>query len=193
MSKKKVSKRMARRVKAATPCKPLAVIPPVAQVQHIVNDALIQEMLTAWKPSDRRAGQLIQRRTAVWHYSVALSNRKAVSWCGELHQSGMLVVHDIIPEFTDTVNVVYMPKDRVLENVISSVSAFHNVWRYGWGWNCEHWARLVTTGEPKSYQLDTVVFGLLGLFGFSYREEAIPQLAGHVSSLDRLSAAALAV
>lgn len=149
---------------------------------------LISEIMYEWKPDERRCGKLVQRRGAVWHYSAALSNTKAVAWSGIPHQTGHLTIHEIGPEFIDTVNVVYFEKDRALAHIIASVEAFHNVWQYGWGWNCEHWARLVTTGEPKSYQVAQLGFGILNLFGFCYRGEAIPHLLGQVSSLSQASA-----
>jgi hypothetical protein len=146
---------------------------------------LMEEIFRQWRPDEQRAGKLVQRRSAVWHYSAALSNTKAVAWGGIPHQTGTMTVHDIGPEFIDTVNVVYFQKERVLTHILGSVSAFHNVWQYGWGWNCEHWARLVTTGEPKSYQINNAFFGVLNLFGFCFRSEAIPQLLGQVSLLDQ--------
>lgn len=149
------------------------------------NDQLVKEILSDWKPQQRRAGQLVQRRSAVWHYSVALSNHRAIAWSGIPHQTGQLSIHDIGPEFIDTVNVVYFDKARVLTHILASVVAFHNVWQYGWGWNCEHWGRLVTTGEPKSYQVSNALLGALNLFGFCYRGEAIPHLLGQVSLLDQ--------
>jgi len=57
------------------------------------------------------------------------------------------------------------------------------MWLYSLiGWNCEHWARLVTTGQPISYQmrswpgylLNTVMGGKL-----HWRGEAIPHLAAN--------------
>jgi hypothetical protein len=150
------------------------------------DQQFIQDILELWKKKDRRAGQLVQRREAVWHYSVALSHRKAISWSGIPHQTGHMNIHDIGDEFIDTVNVVYLPKDQVLKNLIASVVAFHNIWQYGWGWNCEHWARLITTGEPKSYQMETVLFGICNLLGLCYRPEAIPHLVGKVSSIDEV-------
>src|SRR5262245_55472334 len=147
------------------------------------KEQLIAEILKHWRPSHSRCGKLVQRRDAFWHYSVAVSNTHALAWSGIPHETGHMTMHEIGPEFTETVNVVYLFRDQVRDNLIASVFAFHNVWQYGWGWNCEHWARLVATGEPKSYQVANAFFGVLNLFGFCYRSEAIPWLNGNLSSL----------
>jgi hypothetical protein len=40
--------------------------------------------------------------------------------------------------------------------------AFHHLWHYGvHGWNCEHWARLVVSGDPVSYQFAQTGWGIL--------------------------------
>jgi hypothetical protein len=55
--------------------------------------------------------------------------------------------------------------------------AFHNKWHYGvQGWNCEHWARLVVTGNPICYQTKEMLFGIFDLGALNYRSEAIEEL-----------------
>jgi hypothetical protein len=89
-----------------------------------------------------------------------------------------LVIHDLGPEFRDAVHVPYLPQAEILQNVIASVPAFHCQWNYGFqGWNCEHWARLVVSGQPISYQVKEQGFGLFDAFGvLHFRGEAIAEL-----------------
>jgi hypothetical protein len=45
------------------------------------------------------------------------------------------------------------------------------------GWNCEHWARLVVSGEPISYQIKELGLGIFDLFGVLHSTgEAIQRL-----------------
>ena len=150
------------------------------------NEEMIKAIEQHWRPSDERCGRLIQKPGGlVTHYGVALSNHKAMAWGGvELGSKGCLVIHDIGPEFSDTQWVMHLPLDQIKHNLLGSVAAFHNeMWLYSLiGWNCEHWARLVTTGQPISYQmrswpgylLNTVMGGKL-----HWRGEAIPHLAAN--------------
>jgi hypothetical protein len=95
--------------------------------------------------------------------------------------------HSLGAEFKDAVKVPYLSKDEILENLIASVPAFHYKWKYGFqGWNCEHWARLVVSGQPISYQVKKQGFGAFDLFGVLYfRDEAIKQLNKHKFESER--------
>ena len=79
---------------------------------------------------------------------------------------GRLSVHAIDAACRDVTNVNYLPLAEIYRNLLASVSAFHQVWRYGvHGWNCEHWARLVATGDPVSYQVAQTGWGIFDVFG----------------------------
>jgi hypothetical protein len=144
---------------------------------------LVDALKKVWKPDDERCGHLVQRHEVVWHYSVALSNDMAVAWGGAPHHTGSMRMHAIDPRFTDTINVTYLPIADIYLNLLGSVLAFHENWNYGVGWNCEHWARLVSTGQPKSYQVSQCLLGILDMLGFGWRGEAIAYLASHTDQL----------
>lgn len=152
------------------------------------DDELIEEIKKRWKPLDCRAARLVQRFDGVWHFSVALSETFAISWgpseASQPYHIGCFRVHSLGSEFTDAVKVPYLSTDEILENLIASVSAFHSKWKYGvQGWNCEHWARLVVSGQPISYQIKEQGFGIFDLFGvLHFRGEAIEYLNKHKRS-----------
>jgi hypothetical protein len=158
-------------------------------LQNISNteDALIEEILKRWQPRSSRCGRLVQRSDSVlhWHYSVALSDASAIGWWPErsgcLSDRGRLAIEKLGDNFHDALKVPYLNHSEILTNLIASVPAFHEEWNYGvQGWNCEHWARLVTTGKPISYQIKTQGFGIFDLFGTLHnRGEAIAHLNGY--------------
>jgi len=147
-----------------------------------MDSGLINDIQTCWTPADPKAGILIQRFDGVWHYSVTLSNTAAIAW-GPVQSArpyglGCLAIHSIEPEFRATTKVSYLDKDTIRQNILASIPAFHHRWNYGiQGWNCEHWARLVATGHPISYQIKEQAFGLFDACGtLHYRGEAIEEL-----------------
>jgi hypothetical protein len=148
----------------------------------LIDSELIKEIQRCWNPLSERSGVLVQRFDGFWHYGVALSNTSAISWgpskAVQLYHQGCLVIHGLGREFKDAIQVSYLSKDEILKNLIASVQAFHNKWEYGFqGWNCEHWARLVVSGQPISYQVKEQGFGLFDAFGvLQFRSEAVDQL-----------------
>ena len=98
---------------------------------------------------------------------------------------GRLVVHPIHPSCREVINVDYLSLAEIYPNVLASVSAFHHVWRYGvHGWNCEHWARLVATGDPISHQVAQTGWGVFDIFGVLRRHSsAKAHLASHLRDL----------
>lgn len=148
----------------------------------LTDNELIKKIQERWNLLSTRSGILVQRFDGVWHYGVALSDTSAISWgpskALQLYHRGSLEVHQLGREFKDAIQVSYLSKDEILKNLIASVQAFHNKWEYGvQGWNCEHWARLVVSGQPISYQVKEQGFGLFDAFGvLHFRGEAIEQL-----------------
>lgn len=143
---------------------------------------LISDIRRHWNPTANRAGRLVQKFHGFWHYSVALSNTSAISW-GPAQQlrpyaQGCLSIHHLDQEFRDAIHVPYLSQDEILKNLIASVPAFHHQWQYGFqGWNCEHWARLVVSGQPISYQVQQEGFRLADACGvLHFRGEAISHL-----------------
>jgi hypothetical protein len=135
-----------------------------------MSEALIAEIRKRWSPQDGRCGRLIQRRLvhghgpfSTWHYGVALSDSWAISWgpkSGDIALlcDGRLKVHHDAHEFRNATAIVHLPLPEICANLIASATAFHRKWLYGvHGWNCEHWARLVTSGKAKSYQVKKVI------------------------------------
>ena len=153
------------------------------------NEDMINSIKQLWRPSDKRSGRLVHHHSGVLHYSVTLSNEKAICWGGlETGSKGGLVIHDIWDHHQDAQWVKHLSLEQIKRNVLGSVTAFHNgVWDYNFfGWNCEHWARLVTTGEPISYQMRDWPGWLIDLFTggkLHWRGDAIPHLAAHVAML----------
>src|SRR5215475_7702621 len=138
------------------------------------------EITNAWNPKSKFCGKLIQRHDHIWHYSVGLDDDVAMAW-GEKHLGGRLVLHQMNHQFIETKYITLLPMEEVLANLHLSIEAFDNgKWVYNsLGWNCEHWARLATTGKPVSYQVEQSLYGLLngfGMFGLAWRNEAVPEL-----------------
>ena len=152
------------------------------QKERYTDGDLVEGIQRCWNPSSKRSGVLVQRFDGVWHYSVALSDTAAISWGPseelQIYHQGCLVIHGLGHEFRDAVQVSYLSEDEIFENLIASVPAFHNKWKYGvQGLNCEHWARLVVSAQPISYQVKEQGFGVFDAFGVLYfRGEAIEQL-----------------
>jgi len=96
--------------------------------------------------------------------------------------SGRISVHPIDPACRDVTNVHYLALAEIYRNLLASVAAFHHLWRYGiHGWNCEHWARLVATGDPVSYQVAQTGWGVFDIFGILRRHgSARDHLAAHM-------------
>jgi len=153
-------------------------------MKEMLSDSeLIKQIQQCWNPSLIRSGLLVQRfENYFWHYGVALSSTSAISWgpiqASQMYHRGCLNVHELGSEFRDAIQVPYLEKDEIFKNLIASVPAFHNKWEYGFqGWNCEHWARLVVSGQPISYQVKEQGLGSFDAFGVLYfRGEAIDQL-----------------
>jgi hypothetical protein len=142
-----------------------------------------------WDPASPRAGQLILRPETVWHYAVTLSDSHAVSWGPVMlrrwHALGQLEVHALEDAFSTAVDVPYLAKPQIYANLLASVPAFHQIWHYGvHGWNCEHWARLVVSGDPISYQVAQTLWGVLDIFGVLHRHRTAKRhLDYHVANL----------
>jgi hypothetical protein len=145
-----------------------------------------------WDSASPRAGQLILRSKGVWHYGVVVSDLRAVSWGpvarGKWFALGQLEVHPLEQAFAVATQVPYLPKPQIYANLLASVPAFHHVWHYGFhGWNCEHWARLVVSGDPVSYQLAQTGWGIFDVFGVLRRHRTAKQhLDYHLANLSSL-------
>lgn len=133
--------------------------PSASQLDQIVRQA--------WNKHQIRTGLLVQRFSgSQWHYGVALSNQQVIVW--EPDQSstslgkGRLAIYPLTTDYVDAMAVTYLDSPQIFQNILQSITAFHQEWVYAEGWNNEHWARLVTTGDPISYQVKEQ-YGLAGL------------------------------
>jgi hypothetical protein len=105
-----------------------------------------------------RAGRLIHRsRPGFLHYTVALSDSTAISWGPEyepsVHGLGVFSIQPLTRDYVDVVNILYRKRSEIFADLLASPHAFHRQWDYCTrGWNCEHWARLIVSGVPRSYQ-----------------------------------------
>jgi hypothetical protein len=153
-----------------------------------MDTTLLETIRSEWQPQSPRAGRIVHYYCGIWHYSVALSDSSAVSWGPHktgMWGSGRLTVHLINPACRDVTNVHYLALAEIYQNVLASVVAFHDAWRYGvQGWNCEHWARLVATGDPVSYQVAQTWLGVFDIFGVLRRHRgARAHLASHLRDI----------
>ncbi|MFB2834490.1 hypothetical protein [Floridanema evergladense] len=95
------------------------------------------------------AGKLIHNYwNASWHYYITISDTHVFNFGG----NGFAVFP--IPSNTKQVTQVkLLNKKEVLDRCLIAFQLFKD-WHYGLlGWNCEHFARLVTTSEAVSYQV----------------------------------------
>jgi hypothetical protein len=107
-------------------------------------------------------GRLLQHRdlqnSNIFHYSVQLNDFDSLAWepiqSGGVKDTGRLAVwaidwHRFQPDLTE-------PQDRQqIKNALHiSIQEFHQNWQYElFRFNCEHWARLVSTGDCRCYQI----------------------------------------
>jgi hypothetical protein len=115
-------------------------------------------------------GRLLQHRdlqnSNIFHYSVQLNDFDSLTWepvqSGGIKDTGRLAVwpidwHRFQPD---------SPKERLcqrtnhqdrhqIKNALHiSIQEFHHNWQYElFRFNCEHWARLVSTGDCRCYQI----------------------------------------
>jgi hypothetical protein len=121
-------------------------------------ETLCRQICVEFDPRSERAGRLIYRSWPGFiHYAIGLSDSRAISWEPEYKPSlwgrGVLSVDATARNYADAVHVHYHERPEILQNLMASVYAFHTQWNYcARGWNCEHWARLVVSGVPRSYQ-----------------------------------------
>jgi len=134
-----------------------------------MSHKLLSEISERWTPQDGRCGRLVQRhiKPRVWHYEVALSDSWTISWGPKggiwIAGPGRLKVRRIHLKCCNTPDIIHLPLPQIYTNLIGSVTTFHRKWLYGvHGWNCEHWARLVTTGKAKSYQVKEFGVDIVG-------------------------------
>jgi hypothetical protein len=92
-------------------------------------------------------------------YSVQLNDLESLAWepmnCDRHKDTGRLAIWSIDwQRFQPAQWVNYIPKTQIRSAIHASIDRFHDNWQYElFRFNCEHWARLVTTGDCRCYQI----------------------------------------
>jgi hypothetical protein len=145
-------------------------------------EELIAQIQDKWQPTCTAVGLLYQRSFTdlpvnvvdARHYAVRLNRHDMLAWCpatkGQWKDRGHLRLEAFNQDFELVRGVGYLSEDEIRSNLVASCLCFHERWIYCIrGWNCEHWARLVATGRPVSYQTAQKAFGAARLFGGHFR------------------------
>ncbi len=139
----------------------IAIIPATP----IIEDQIIREFKTHVDYKSSKAGLLIHHKESssdlALHYHITISDTHAFNFGG----NGFAVFR--IPTVSYSVeSVTLLPKKEVLDRCLIAYELF-KTWDYGiLGWNCEHFARLVTTGEAISYQVKESILAFFNNNGY---------------------------
>ena len=107
------------------------------------------------------AGLLIHHWDGIWHFHITISETHAFGF-GE----NGFAIYTIPPNSQQVTKIKLLTKQEVLDRCLIAYQLFKE-WQFGLlGWNCEHFARLVATGEAVSYQVKHSVLGVLNHGGY---------------------------
>ncbi len=122
-------------------------------------------------------GRLLQHRDRLdpntLHYSIQLNDTDSIAWepthGGREKDTGRLAIWSIDWQRFQADQAKHWRKEQIHNALHLSLKEFHENWHYElYRFNCEHWARLVSTGECRCYQIaefkklqQIPVFGLL--------------------------------
>ncbi|MEG4805449.1 hypothetical protein QUB63_32670 [Microcoleus sp. ARI1-B5] len=108
-------------------------------------------------------GKLLHHRDIhqpnILHYSVQLNDCESIAWepihSNRQRDTGRLAIWQIDWHRFQTAKwISYRQKERINKALHISVAEFHECWQYElYRFNCEHWARLVTTGNCCCHQI----------------------------------------
>jgi hypothetical protein len=107
-------------------------------------------------------GRLLQHRDRqnpnILHYSVQLNDWDSLAWepihSGKEQDTGKLAVWPIDWDRFQVDRTPPQTREQVNRSMHISVDEFHDKWQYElYRFNCEHWARLVSTGDCRCYQI----------------------------------------
>ena len=95
---------------------------------------------------------------AVLHYSVQLNDYQSLGWepiHGGEKGIGQIAIWQINWEIYRPAQWVHhLSPDLIAKYLHCSVDVFHLNWQYDlYRFNCEHWGRLVTTGDCRCFQI----------------------------------------
>ena len=131
----------------------------------IIEDKIIREFKTHVDYKSSKAGLLIHHKESnsdlALHYHITISNTHAFNFGG----NGFAVFR-IPRKYHIVESVTLLPKKEVLDRCLIAYELF-KTWDYGvLGWNCEHFARLVTTNEAISYQVKESILAFFNNNGY---------------------------
>ncbi|AFZ01851.1 hypothetical protein [Calothrix sp. PCC 6303] len=108
-------------------------------------------------------GQLLYHRDlqnpSILHFSVQLNDVESLAWepirCNQQKDTGKLAIwHIDWHRFQPAKWVNHWEREKINKALHLSVETFHERWQYElFRFNCEHWARLVTTGDCRCFQM----------------------------------------
>lgn len=112
------------------------------------TDSIISAFKAYVDYQSSNAGRLIHNRDVSWHYYITISDTHVFNFGGN-----GFAVFPIPLNSKQVTQVKLLNKKEVLDRCLIAYQLFQD-WDYGLlGWNCEHFARLVTTGKAVSYQV----------------------------------------
>ena len=93
-----------------------------------------------------------------FHYSVQLNDIDSLAWepvdAGKEKDTGRLAVWAIDWNRFQIDQTQHWQKEQINKALHVSVKEFHENWNYElYRFNCEHWARLISTGDCRCYQI----------------------------------------
>jgi hypothetical protein len=115
--------------------------------------------------SHHHYGRLLQHRdrhnSNIFHYSVQLNDRESLAWepihTGKAKDTGRLAIWPIDWHHFQPDRTQHREREFINQALHLSVHEFHENWQYElYRFNCEHWARLVSTGDCICYQIAEV-------------------------------------
>jgi hypothetical protein len=107
-------------------------------------------------------GRLLQHRdrkvSSIFHYSVQLNDSESLAWepinNGKEKDTGRLAVWPIDWSHFQPDQTQQQERGQIHHALHVSLKEFHEKWQYElYRLNCEHWARLVSTGDCRCYQI----------------------------------------
>ncbi|WP_009632675.1 hypothetical protein [Synechocystis sp. PCC 7509] len=107
-------------------------------------------------------GRLLQHRDYsnpnTFHYSIQLNDLDSLAWeptrAGREKDTGRLAIWSIDWSHFQPDQARHQQKEQINKSLHASIKEFHENWDYDlYRFNCEHWARLVSTGDCRCYQI----------------------------------------
>lgn len=108
-------------------------------------------------------GRLLHHRdtqnSSILHYSVQINDLEALAWepihCDRQKDLGRVAIWTINwNRFQPAKWVKHVEKKQIRRSLHISIDQFHKHWEYElFRFNCEHWARLITTGDCRCCQI----------------------------------------